>query len=91
MVAGEMGVKKELAHSPPVSPPAPSPSIVLPHHLHTTTPGPKSHAYKEITDEPIDEEEFWTNMGKVSVSVGARGDIPCTSPRELRRGSGSGE
>lgn len=65
-----MGVTKELALSPPASPPplAVAPCIILPHHLHhTTTPGPKGHAYEEITDDPIDEEEFWTNMGKVRV------------------------
>ncbi len=83
MITAEMGVKKELTLSPPVSPPAPPPSIILPNHLHHTTPGPKAHAYKEITDDLVDEEEFWTNMGKVSALVGVRGDIPCTSPREL--------
>lgn len=61
-----MGVNKL---SPPASPPLDlAPFIILPHHLHhTTTPGPKGHSYEEITDEPIDEEVFWTDMGKVRV------------------------
>jgi len=63
-----MGVNKDLALSPPASPPPFAPCIILPHHLHhTTRPGLKGHAYEEITDEPIDEEEFWTDMGKVRV------------------------
>jgi hypothetical protein len=60
-----MGVNKELVLDPPPSPPplAAAPGcVILPHHLHHTT---KGHAYEEITDDPIDEEEFWTNMGKV--------------------------
>lgn len=44
----------------PLHPPGPGPVVILPHH--TTTLGPKGHAYEEIID---DEEDYWTNMAKV--------------------------
>lgn len=62
---------KDLAReiSPPASPLAVASTIILPHYLHHATTGTKGHAYEEITDDPIDEEEFWTNMGKVRECV----------------------